>query len=369
MKIAQVTMHYFPHSGGQDTFVEYLHNVLVDSGYNASVIQPNKSNTSAPKHVIQLFRLPGLKYLFDGANWFFFNLMLIFHSKKLSEFDVLICHYPFHYSVLKRVNKKVIVISHGVDWPDDAKTIFNTYKSKMAQLATQSAVVVANDRNYLTKTGIKVPEDFAPFSSINNRLWYIPNCIDIKKYPVSNSQRKNIILVPRNIRKSRGIHLAIAAFSLIESAFRKHGKGCLLVIAGAPTSGKYYEQCCLLAKKLHCLHAVCFIGGISQEQLKNLYSVSIMTLVPSVAYEGTSLSAIESMAVGTPVISSSIGGLADLPTYKADLSTKSLAKAIALVLKNFQEVSLNQVTLTRNTFHLENWKKAWVNVFLTSFDK
>lgn len=369
MRIAQITMHYFPHSGGQDTFVEYLHNILVECGYSATVIQPNKSNSAAPRYVVQLFRLPGLKYLFEGANWFFFNMILMIHRKELSEYDVLISHYPFHYSVLKRVNKNVIVISHGVDWPDKPDSVFDRYKRKMAHLATESAVVVANDRHYLATTGVNVSDDLAPFSSIKKRLWYIPNCIDIDEYPVSNVSRNNIILVPRNIRKSRGIHLAIASFAVIEKLFRKHGQAWLLVIAGSPNSGQYYDYCKKLAKKFECSHAVCFTGGIPQKQLKKLYSLSKITLVPSVSYEGTSLSAIESMAVGTPVISSSTGGLSDLPTYKASLSAISFAKAIALTLKNYHEESKKQLTITRKTFHLTNWKKAWVTVLLKSFDR
>lgn len=55
-----------------------------------------------------------------------------------------------------------------------------------------------------------------------------------------------------------------------------------------------------------------FLGFVSGEKLLNIVSAAYFTMVPSEWYENNPLSVIESLALGTPVIGSDIGGIPEL---------------------------------------------------------
>jgi len=74
------------------------------------------------------------------------------------------------------------------------------------------------------------------------------------------------------------------------------------------------------------------------------------------------LSALESMACRTPVVSTKVGGLKDLPSFKSDVNEFDLSKSMNYVEENWQLESKRQFNETREKFNLINWKNAWLNV-------
>jgi glycosyltransferase involved in cell wall biosynthesis len=57
--------------------------------------------------------------------------------------------------------------------------------------------------------------------------------------------------------------------------------------------------------------SVRFLGRVSDDTLVDLYRAADTTVLPSVAWEGFGLSALESLACGTPALVSDVGGLPD----------------------------------------------------------
>ena len=360
MKISQLTMHYFPPTGGQDTYVQQLLDLLNEKEVEATVLQPAKTSLKAPQHVHYLPRIPFLGKLFVGANWFYFNGMLALKKKFLSKQDLLIVHYPFHLTPVKK-HKKNIVISHGVDWPDEAKNIFDRAKKKSAKeaisLTKKNVIVVANDTEFLRKMGFSIQPATNYYQEVVKNVWFIPNTVDLKEFKRDRRKRKKYILVPRNIRKSRGIDLAIRAFLILNS--KKEYQDYQLLIAGGPLKGSFYQKCLNLATNNKNIK---FLGNLSQKELKKIYAQSMLTLIPTRAYEGTSLSALESMAVGTPVVSSKIGGLKDLPTHHCSLNPNKMAKALMEVIKKQNEYSEKQYCVVSKKFNKTKWNQTWKKV-------
>jgi glycosyltransferase involved in cell wall biosynthesis len=223
---------------------------------------------------------------------------------------------------------------------------------------SRGAKIVANDTNFVNKLGLSVEAGSHLFEQVSDNLWIIPNCVDTAKFYPTHQARENIIFVPRNIRKSRGIHLAIEAFSL----FLKEHPDFEMLIAGGPIQGPYFDHCVALARKYSIDQRIKFLGNLPNNCLLDLYNKSKITLIPTIAYEGTSLSALESMACQTPVVSTQVGGLADLPAYKTGVTAKELSDGMTSVLTDWRGESTRQYNATVGLFNMVNWEKAWLQV-------
>ena len=362
MKLCHITMYFFPIYGGQETYIASLNSILKKSGIDVSVIQPyrlkNIIKMRKPKYVHYLPGLGALNLFMIGIDWFWFNYMLLMKKRFLKDKDVLISHYPFHYPPISW-HKNVIVVSHGLDWSEPPKLTFDKYKKYAARMAKNNgAKIVANDTCFLRTLGINAKEGVRFFEEISDNVWFIPNCIDPNKFHCNNENRDNIILVPRNIRKSRGIHLAIEAFNLFS---QKHND-FVMKIVGGPLRGKYYQHCLNLVKRYSLEDKIQFTGNIPNDHLIEIYNKSKISLIPTVGFEGTSISALESMACKTPVVSTRVGGLKDLPTWKVGTSPNEISDGLEHVLNEWEEESKRQHDITTNVFNFDNWEKAWLRI-------
>ena len=361
-KVTQVSMFYIPIRGGQETYIENLHHILETSGYTSQVIQAKRSDQKYD-YVQSLSITPNLfnKVIAD-LDWFSFNLSLTFKKNLLSQSDLLICHYPFHYPSVQW-HKNVIVLSHGVDWKEPAKTLADRYRVNSLQVCKRNrSAIIANDTNFLRHLGIDIQPKNNEFQQIEKDIWYIPNCVNLDQFQPSYAERKNIVLVPRNIRYGRGIHLAIKAFYTF---FKKYDH-YEMWIAGTGQLGSYYRYCLKLIDDLSLQDNIKFIGHIPWNNLSAYYNQAQLTLVPTIELEGTSLSALESMACKTPVVSTDIAGLKDLPTLKSTLEPENIALKMEEVLENWDYYSNSQYEAVVNTFNLNNWKSAWLSVIETA---
>lgn len=359
MKLTHITMHFFPIYGGQEIYICSLNEILENAAIDINVIQPAPPrNKYKPKYVHYVPRIRFFGRFVVGIDWFWFNTMLSLKKKELKNQDILISHYPFHYPAISW-HKNVIVVSHGLDWSEPPKLIFDKYKKYAAMMAkNKGGKIVANDTCFLRALGIEAKEGMRFFEEISKNIWFIPNCIDTSKFYFKNKQRDNIILVPRNIRKSRGIHLAIEAFKL----FSQKNNGFVMEIVGGPLSGEYYNYCLNLVIQFSLENTIHFTGNIPNDNLVDVYNKSKITLIPTIDFEGTSISALESMACKTPVVSTRVGGLQDLPTWKVGKSPKEISDGLEYVLNAWEEESEKQYYHTTNVFNLDNWGNAWLRV-------
>ncbi len=363
-QITQVSMFYIPVRGGQETYIENLHRILEQSGYQSQVIQVKRSQEQLD-HVKFLPRTPSLlNKILPDTDWFAFNFTLSFQQDFLGQSDLLICHYPFHYPAI-RWHQNVIVLSHGVDWSEPPRTLADRYRVHALQMCKrEKPTIIANDTNFLRHLGLNIQAGSQEFQQVEDRVWYIPNCVNLDQFKPSGVDRKNVILVPRNIRYGRGIHLAIQAF---HKFLEKYGH-YEMWIAGTGQLGRYYRYCLRLIDELNLQDSVRFLGHIPWQSLADYYNQVQLTLIPTVELEGTSLSAIESMACKTPVVSTDIAGLKDLPTLKANLEPENIAAKMGEVLENWDYYSDSQYEAVINTFNLSNWKSAWLSVIETTLE-
>lgn len=359
IKIGHVTYRYKPTIGGAETYLASLFDILEHAGYKQFVFQADTGIESSelrivPRGTTLLPKLVG------------FNLGLRRYRRELSEMDVLIVHYPEHYFPVVW-HPAVIVLSHGATWTHESNPIRRALRKMAAMYAFAKAkIFVANDTFVLRELGLDISPGERLFQKVGERAWFVPNCVDttvFDKQSEPEHSKPEFILVPRNLTYSRGIDLAIEAFGLIHETWPEQK---LLIIGDVlednAASVKYKADLVNMCQRLNIESSVVFAGRIPWSEMPGIYQKASMTLIPTRFSEGTSLSALESMASGVPTIGTKVEGLLDLPVFHCDPEPQSMSQAMKHVLMHGREIALQQQQIVRNKYNLRNWGRTWVDL-------
>ena len=143
----------------------------------------------------------------------------------------------------------------------------------------------------------------------------------------------NIILYVGRIEPLKGLDRLLEAVSLVDSSEGLQ----LVVVGGDEESQSEVESLKTLSRSLEIQDSVTFAGSVRHEDLPHYYSAADVCVVPS-HYESFGMVALESLACGTPVVSTRVGGidgiiLPGLSGYVAkDNSSHGLAAGISAIL-------------------------------------
>ena len=137
---------------------------------------------------------------------------------------------------------------------------------------------------------------------VDTETFYPENKVSARKY--LNIPNKKTLLYAGRIEPIKGLDILIESFNTIQ----QH-QDCQLVIVGG-NLGEDEELAKLksYARQLGLLNKIIFIGSVTQEELRYYYSAADIFVFPS-HYESFGLVALESMACGTPVVASRVGGI------------------------------------------------------------
>jgi len=152
----------------------------------------------------------------------------------------------------------------------------------------------------------------------------IPGGVDLERFrPLDKAESRasigvtesNVLLYVGRIQRLKGLEVLLRAFheSLREDRL---ADSRLLIVGGLPSStarrpsheSREIARLHNLTKRLGLADKVTFVGAIQQGQLPLYYSAADLTVMPS-SYESFGLVAVESLACGTPVVATRVGGL------------------------------------------------------------
>jgi D-inositol-3-phosphate glycosyltransferase len=124
-----------------------------------------------------------------------------------------------------------------------------------------------------------------------------------------------ILLFVGRIQRLKGIEVLIRAAAELQEQRRLNRELLVLIVGGRPGEGpkrspeqREIARLQSLAAGLGLAGLVRFVGAVQQDRLPSYYRAAEVTVMPS-SYESFGLVAVESLASGTPVVASQVGGL------------------------------------------------------------
>jgi glycosyltransferase involved in cell wall biosynthesis len=352
LRIAQLTYSYQPLIGGADAYADLLCTTLRSRGHEVWVYQ--RSAEVSDRFVRPA---PGWQARVRPRDFWLVPYWLRTRRRELAAMDVLIAHYP-NYCRAGYFHPRLIGLSHGVTWDDEPAAWRSQKKRTLAREAfTRCARFVANDTFFLREVGVDIAPGERPFEEVAPGCWFIPNCVDTSQFsPPATSDRPPLIVVPRNLYRNRGVHLAIQAFAAL--GLTDH----TMDVVGADGQADYAAELRAMVRDLGLTDRVSFVGSVDWRSMAPVYGRAQVCLIPSTCGEGTSLAALEAMACATATITTRAGGLPDLPAVHCDATAGSLAHAIRDVLPRWREVGETQHAAVTAGFPLARWQQAWSHV-------
>jgi glycosyltransferase involved in cell wall biosynthesis len=173
------------------------------------------------------------------------------------------------------------------------------------------------------------------------KIHIIPGGVDVTRFQPNLTRQdartklgfpvdRPILFTPRRLIHRMGLQQLLQAIHLI----KQQVPDIWLAIAGKGALRPTLEQ---QVEELGLSNHVQFLGYLPDEQLPIAYQAADLTVVPSQALEGFGLILLESLACGTPVLGTPVGGMPEVlqPFYPHLITESSDADAIARRLLSF----------------------------------
>lgn len=236
-------------------------------------------------------------FLPEGENKNFLGFSEIYRKNvwKLFDCDYLIMNsrlytrfIGFPWGQLKKVNCKLVAIHHHFNYQTHTGYKSIVHKKLEMKLLNHADIIITPNPyviKQLEELGLK-NKSIMIESYLSNNI----NCTD--------KERKKQILFVGTIEPRKGIVFGIQAFY----EFWKGHKDYKYLIAGKmDKNDSYYQKLQRMVTELQIADNVIFLGRISEEEKKELYSNSKVFLFPS-QNEGYGWVLVEAMSYGIPVV-------------------------------------------------------------------
>lgn len=238
-------------------------------------------------------------------------------------------------NIATNFNIPLVVTVHGTDLIGYSKT--NKYDKDILNLITKTKKIITVSKNNYeilnTKfDNIKYKTVLIP-NGFNNDIFYKYDYDKKKVFKVLNINKdyKNVVTYVGKLVEVKGVDILLKASKIYQN------ENTVTLIAG---EGILLENLKKLSEKLN-LKNIVFIGNQSHDMLRKIYNISDVVVVPSRS-EAFGLVVIESLACGTPVIGSDVGGIPDIINEKLGILFER--EDYITLSQNIKDIINNNVT-------------------------
>lgn len=339
MKTLQIGMGWFPEQpGGLNRFYYDCCNYLPKAGVDIQGLVAGSDNVAtnsqgkvaafAPREAPLMQRWQGIRQsLRDRLS--------------SDQYNIVASHLSLYtLPVLNQLKDHPLVMHFHGPWAlegqvEGSKPLSTWFKKTLEtqayQRSTQFIVLSQAFHKVLNET-YGIPED---------RINIVPGGVNVERFasPLSSTQARTqlgwpqdrpILFAARRLAKRMGLENLITAMVTVKAT----QPDALLLIAGR---GALAETLQNQIETLGLSDNVRLLGYVSDEDLVLAYRAANFSVVPTTAFEGFGLIVIESLAAGTPVLGTPIGGIPEIlrPFSEQlvfdDASTDAIARGICEV--------------------------------------
>lgn len=308
--------------GGVARHVQGLTNFLKNDGHEVDVI--SSENT---------FTIPIRKL--KNPSFMLFSFLKTKFSKK---YDVIHAQSMISAFAMKNVSGKKLLAIHGI------------HHEQVDHLHGKTAGNIAKDYenhaiNWIDAITVSSKEMLDYYSKKGAKTFFLPNALDLKSIPKTSDRKfyKQIVYAAR-LSKEKGI------LEVLEMA-KKLPEDVHLLILG---SGIEENKVKALSKRQKNIH---FLGYQTKEDTLAIIRGSDLLIQPSRMEGGLSYTLLESMACGTPIICTDVGGAKDTLSHMKDAfiitpqNSEELLSAILFLMndsKKREELKKNALEEIKN---------------------
>ena len=342
LKIAFLSYRSKPFSGGQGIYVKYLSKALYDLGHEIDVFSGPPYPDLDPK--IKLVKIPSLGLYEKKSKFYDVNPMKLLNpvnlfewlsvnsggfpepytfgkrikkilKQNLNEYDVIHDNQSLAYELLFFQKKKPLVttIHHPISLDlayqlQSTNDIFlKLLMRRWHSFLVMQKFVAKRLKKIVVPSNSSMDDIKDEFRVDKNKMERVMNGIDLNVfYPDSKIQKIpfKLVTVASADVPLKGLDYLLKALSDLAEVY----SDISLSIIGEQKKGGHTER---LIKKLNLEKRVNFFSNLTQEDLRKTYCEAELAIIPSL-YEGFGFAAIEAMACGVPLISSSGGALPEV---------------------------------------------------------
>ena len=345
MKTLQIGMGWFPEqSGGLNRYYYGCNHYLPKTGVSLQgLVTGSEQIAAATKQSVRAFAATETSLL---NRWR--GITQSIEQLTLSDYDLVVAHFALYtFPILNRLGEIPLVFHFHGPWAleSDAERQqpLSVWCKKMLEKITyrraSNFIVLSQAFKDLLHQEYDVPA---------SKIHIVPGGVALEQFSVKMSaieardrlgweQKRTILFCVRRLAKRMGLENLLQAIARVKT---QHPE-VLLHIAG---KGALADTLQKLIAELNLTNHVRLLGYLPDEQLPIAYRAANFSIVPTVSFEGFGLIVIESLAVGTPVLGTKVGGIPEiLEPFSPDLlfedtSVDKLTQGILEVLSQQREL-------------------------------
>ena len=349
MTVVKIGKGWFPEEPGglNRYFYDCIHNLqeakipIHGLVAGSSTINDTKSEYDFKVEAFSSVRQPLLRRLYGIRKTF---------NSSVNKHDIslVVSHFSLYtFPILDQLHDLPLIIHFHGPWSLESKEEGDNQASAYAKNLIERAcyrkaekfIVLSQAFKDILHKQYKVPMD---------QIYVVPGAVDLERFKIQQSKQKSrellmwksdrpTIFVVRRLAKRMGLENLIEAIAEVKHTY----PDVLFKIAGkGPLKSQLERQ----IKDLDLNDQVHLLGYVSDEKLPLMYRAADFSVVPTVSLEGFGLIVIESLAAGTPVLATPIGGIPEIlnplsPDLLLESSNfKHIAEGICEVLNGKREL-------------------------------
>ena len=345
IKLLIITPGYLPMPPSEGGAVETLLNSFLHFNELNQTFEITCVSSSPKSNSSTIDNLLFCKFVYINTNsyWFLFKRLLLFilnrvYANKIGNAYILAVKRKL---LLMNERFDIVLIENKPEFISqlraiiDAKFVLHLHNDYISENIADCRALFSRYDTVYAASKFLVKRVYSIESSSDVKLLY--NGINLDRFSCHKSNlismRKAFSIAPNDIvilysgrlTESKGIGYLIDAFLSIYD--RQNVK---LLIAGSVGFGvtiknRFVKK--LLVRTKFASDRIFFLGYVDYEKIPEIYSISDIGVVPSVAPEGFSLTALEHLASSNPVITTGNGGIAELINSEVGIVVDSRSPA------------------------------------------